>query len=94
MIRFPDRIALFTKPVLSSPTDVIRNIRDPEKPETLEELDVVYEHGVKVRDLNESGVDARDVDQPPQLLASIEFTPTVPHCSLATLIGTNTADTR
>ena len=62
-------------PCLSA--DVIRNIRDPEKPETLEELDVVYEHGVKVINLNENSS-----------IISIEFTPTVPHCSLATLIGT------
>uniref|UniRef100_A0A672YK67 Cytosolic iron-sulfur assembly component 2A n=1 Tax=Sphaeramia orbicularis TaxID=375764 RepID=A0A672YK67_9TELE len=42
-----------------------RSIRDPEKPNTLEELDL--------------GED--------EYLIIIKFSPTVPHCSLATLIG-------
>lgn len=56
--------------------DLIRDIRDPEKPETLEELDVVYEEGVSVEMLDTCTA-----------LITIEFKPTVPHCSLATLIG-------
>ncbi|XP_076863203.1 cytosolic iron-sulfur assembly component 2A isoform X1 [Brachyhypopomus gauderio] len=56
--------------------DVIRTIRDPEKPNTLEELDVVSEKCVEVKDL---GGD--------EYLITIRFSPTVPHCSLATLIG-------
>jgi len=57
-------------------SDLIRDIRDPEKPETLEQLNIVYEDGVKVEPLNHD-----------TCLISIEFTPTIPHCSLATLIG-------
>ncbi|XP_030046332.1 cytosolic iron-sulfur assembly component 2A [Microcaecilia unicolor] len=56
--------------------DVIRTIRDPEKPNTLEELDVV----------TESCVDVQEIAQE-EYLVTIRFTPTVPHCSLATLIG-------
>ncbi|XP_063733056.1 cytosolic iron-sulfur assembly component 2A isoform X2 [Eleginops maclovinus] len=56
--------------------DVIRSIRDPEKPNTLEELDVVTESCVEVRELGEE-----------EYLIIIKFSPTVPHCSLATLIG-------
>ncbi|XP_077451683.1 cytosolic iron-sulfur assembly component 2A isoform X1 [Stigmatopora argus] len=56
--------------------DVIRTIRDPEKPNTLEELDVVTENCVEVRELG-----------PEEYLIIIKFSPTVPHCSLATLIG-------
>ncbi|XP_076027838.1 cytosolic iron-sulfur assembly component 2A [Genypterus blacodes] len=56
--------------------DVIRSIRDPEKPNTLEELDVVTEKCVEVRELGEE-----------EFLIIIKFSPTVPHCSLATLIG-------
>jgi len=56
--------------------DLIRDIRDPEKPESLEELEVVYEEGVKVKILG------RDT-----IHIVITFHPTVPHCSLATLIG-------
>ncbi|XP_077173733.1 cytosolic iron-sulfur assembly component 2A [Paroedura picta] len=56
--------------------DIIRTIRDPEKPNTLEELDVVTESCVEVQEIHED-----------EFLVTIRFTPTVPHCSLATLIG-------
>ncbi|KAM4677815.1 cytosolic iron-sulfur assembly component 2A [Discoglossus pictus] len=56
--------------------DVIRTIRDPEKPSTLEDLDVVSESCVSVEEVDEDSY-----------LVIIRFTPTVPHCSLATLIG-------
>ncbi|XP_068131179.1 cytosolic iron-sulfur assembly component 2A isoform X1 [Hyperolius riggenbachi] len=56
--------------------DIIRNIRDPEKPNTLEDLEVVSESCVTVEELDEDC-----------FLVIIKFTPTVPHCSLATLIG-------
>ncbi|XP_064525421.1 cytosolic iron-sulfur assembly component 2A [Pseudopipra pipra] len=56
--------------------DIIRTIRDPEKPNTLEELEVVTEGGVEVQEIAEE-----------EYLVTIRFTPTVPHCSLATLIG-------
>ncbi|MEE6508968.1 hypothetical protein FKM82_023553, partial [Ascaphus truei] len=62
--------------VSGSHTDVIRSIRDPEKPSTLEELEVVSESCVSVQELEEESY-----------LVIIRFTPTVPHCSLATLIG-------
>ncbi|XP_065334444.1 cytosolic iron-sulfur assembly component 2A [Cloeon dipterum] len=55
----------------------IRTIKDPEKPSTLEDLNVVYEEGVHVSSMENSEV----------LLVKVEFNPTVPHCSLATLIG-------
>ncbi|KAJ8303490.1 hypothetical protein KUTeg_019886 [Tegillarca granosa] len=53
--------------------DLIRNINDPEHPLTLEELNVV--------ELDKVNVDDDDNK------VSIEFTPTIPHCSMATLIG-------
>ncbi|CAI9729199.1 Hypothetical predicted protein [Octopus vulgaris] len=56
--------------------DLIRGIKDPEKIETLEELNVVTEEGVEVK---------RFSDQ--CFLIRIEFIPTVPHCTLASLIG-------
>uniref|UniRef100_A0A087XA92 Cytosolic iron-sulfur assembly component 2B n=2 Tax=Poecilia TaxID=8080 RepID=A0A087XA92_POEFO len=52
---------------------LIRSINDPEHPLSLEELNVVEQVRVKVND-TESTV-------------SVEFTPTIPHCSMATLIG-------
>lgn len=58
------------------PSDVIKSIRDPEKPNTLEELEVVTEKCVEVQELGED-----------EYLIIIRFSPTVPHCSLATLIG-------
>ncbi|XP_062549626.1 MIP18 family protein galla-1 [Armigeres subalbatus] len=57
--------------------DFLRTIRDPEKPNTLEDLKVVYEEGIFVQKPTEGNV----------YVVRIEFNPTVPHCSLATLIG-------
>ncbi len=57
--------------------DYLRTIRDPEKPNTLEDLKVVYEDGIFVQKPTDSNV----------IVVRIEFNPTVPHCSLATLIG-------
>ncbi|EZA62738.1 hypothetical protein DMN91_007687 [Ooceraea biroi] len=53
--------------------DIIRNINDPEHPLTLEELNVV-EHSLIEVDDKRNRVD-------------VKFTPTIPHCSMATLIG-------
>ncbi|KAH8369721.1 hypothetical protein KR093_000683 [Drosophila rubida] len=57
--------------------DLLRTIRDPEKPCTLEDLNVIYEDGIFVMQPTRSNVS----------VVRIEFNPTVPHCSLATLIG-------
>lgn len=57
--------------------DLLRTIKDPEKPQTLEQLDVVYEDCVEVSKQTPRGVS----------IIRIEFNPTVPHCTLATLIG-------
>lgn len=57
--------------------DLLRTIKDPEKPQTLEQLDVVYEDCVEISQQTPKGVS----------VIRIEFNPTVPHCSLATLIG-------
>lgn len=61
--------------------DIIRAIRDPEKPESLEELCVVREELVSVRFLSP--------DRPTKssFVVRVGIVPTIPHCSLATLIG-------
>lgn len=53
--------------------DLLRSINDPEHPLTLEELNVLQEAHIEVNDA-ESRV-------------AVYFTPTIPHCSMATLIG-------
>lgn len=53
--------------------DLIRCINDPEHPLTLEELNVLQQAHIEVSDA-ESRV-------------TVHFTPTIPHCSMATLIG-------
>ncbi|XP_074503511.1 cytosolic iron-sulfur assembly component 2B-like [Sebastes fasciatus] len=53
--------------------DLIRSINDPEHPLSLEELNVVEQVRVQVNDA--------------ESIVGIEFTPTIPHCSMATLIG-------
>ena len=51
--------------------DLIRSITDPEHPHTLENLLVVSQGQVNI---------SKD-------LVNVEFTPTVPHCGAATIIG-------
>eukprot|EP00752_Nemacystus_decipiens_P018527 g16610.t1 len=53
--------------------EMIRHVNDPEHPLTLEQLKVVSRDAVAVDDEGSTVV--------------IEFTPTIPHCSMATLIG-------
>ncbi|XP_028324797.1 cytosolic iron-sulfur assembly component 2B [Gouania willdenowi] len=53
--------------------DLIRSINDPEHPLSLEELNVVEQVRVQVDDVGST--------------VGVEFTPTIPHCSMATLIG-------
>ncbi|KAG9318186.1 FAM96B protein [Chiua virens] len=51
--------------------DLIRSISDPEHPNSLEELRVVSAEQIEIGDN----------------LIAVEFTPTVPHCGMSTLIG-------
>ena len=82
--------------------DLIRDIKDPERPNTLEELDVVKEGCVTVQrcvpgcgvnrqphcETGKSETDSvQEDEEEEELWIHIVFTPTVPHCSLATLIG-------
>lgn len=53
--------------------DLLRKVRDPEHPLSLEELNVVRKEHITVDDANS--------------LVVVVFTPTVPHCSMSTLIG-------
>jgi metal-sulfur cluster biosynthetic enzyme len=53
--------------------EMIRNIQDPEHPHTLEELGVVSESQITI--------------DPVTNQIDVRFTPTIPHCSMATLIG-------
>ena len=87
--------------------DLIRDIKDPEHPHTLEELNVVSETCITVlrraaacsaatmrlplnhESSSTSNSTAGDsgAEDDEELWIRIVFTPTVPHCSLATLIG-------
>ncbi|CAG9824304.1 unnamed protein product [Phaedon cochleariae] len=53
--------------------DLIRHINDPEHPLTLEQLHVVQEDLIDIDNGNGT--------------VDVHFTPTIPHCSMATLIG-------
>ena len=55
---------------------IVRNIQDPEHPLTLEQLNVVNRHHIVVQD-----------NYPDMSMVHVRFTPTIPHCSMATLIG-------
>lgn len=53
--------------------DLLRNLNDPEHPLTLEELNVIQQAHIDVSDA--------------ESFVNVYFTPTIPHCSMATLIG-------
>ncbi|KNC56159.1 UPF0195 protein FAM96B [Thecamonas trahens ATCC 50062] len=53
--------------------ELIRHINDPEHPLTLEQLNVVQPGLISVDDERNT--------------VEVKFTPTIPHCSMATLIG-------
>ncbi|NXG27819.1 MIP18 protein, partial [Dromaius novaehollandiae] len=57
---------------------LIRSINDPEHPLTLEELNVVEQvrRVFAFQQVNDA-----------ESTVAVEFTPTIPHCSMATLIG-------
>lgn len=71
---FNSSLCALLKPCFS---DFLRTIRDPEKPATLENLNVVYIDGIFVQNPTSDNV----------YVVRVEFNPTVPHCNLATLIG-------
>ena len=53
--------------------DLLKNLNDPEHPLTLEELNVIQQAHIEVNDAEH--------------FVNVYFTPTIPHCSMATLIG-------
>ncbi|KAG5463648.1 MAG: hypothetical protein BJ554DRAFT_5712 [Olpidium bornovanus] len=75
---FPTVLIRLPRPPVSSPggtppKELIRSINDPEHPLTLEQLNVAQADHITVDD--------------ERSLVRVEFTPTIPHCSMATLIG-------
>ncbi|KAH9099947.1 hypothetical protein Ae201684P_018953 [Aphanomyces euteiches] len=54
-------------------TQMLRHLNDPEHPLTLEQLKVMTMENILVDDAANS--------------VKVQFTPTIPHCSMATLIG-------
>ncbi len=85
--------------------DLIRDIKDPEHPHTLEELNVVQESHISVQHVTSQTPESTQIlpensanvgsavcpdstaEEDDEVWIKIDFTPTVPHCSLATLIG-------
>lgn len=63
--------------------DIIRTIQDPEHPNSLEQLGVVTLEQVELS----LACDRKEKTNRDQDEVSIRFTPTIPHCSMATLIG-------
>eukprot|EP00871_Galdieria_phlegrea_P005098 jgi/Galph1/558/GphlegSOOS_G5422.1 len=61
--------------------EAIRDIRDPEHPYTLEQLSVIDRESIIVYEKEHLHTNRL------QGIVQIVFTPTVPHCSLASLIG-------
>ena len=70
----PSHLTTLTSPTTTlTHLDMIKSINDPEHPWTLEELNVLQQAHIEVDDTRGT--------------VSVFFTPTIPHCSMATLIG-------
>jgi metal-sulfur cluster biosynthetic enzyme len=66
--------------------DIIRNIQDPEHPHTLEQLGVVSLEQVELVGI-ENTMGLENGSNATTASVNVRFTPTIPHCSMATLIG-------
>ena len=66
--------------------ELLRDIKDPEHPYTLEQLNVINYDGISIKQLTESDLCLIKSNLPINII-SVEFTPTVPHCSLVGIIG-------
>lgn len=73
LLTFYFNVSKQIKQLIKKFTDLIRNINDPEHPLTLEELHVLEQSHITVDNKTNE--------------VHIFFTPTIPHCSMATLIG-------
>lgn len=69
--------------------ELIRNIQDPEHPYTLEQLGIVSVEDIAVGAIADAGADGGVLCRTglPIKHITVVFTPTVPHCSLAGIIG-------
>lgn len=65
--------------------EILRGIKDPEHPYTLEELQIINLDDISVLELSNKHVVCRS-GQPINCIEVI-FTPTIPHCSMAGIIG-------
>ena len=77
----PDRDGIDAEEVF----EIIRNIQDPEHPNSLESLGVVRLAHVTVVDLKSPS--SKEESKGKLSKVDVRFTPTIPHCSMATLIG-------
>jgi len=78
-IKFNDESKISAEEIFA----IIRTIQDPEHPNSLEQLGVVSLEQVE---LSLAG-DRKEKTNSIQGSVAIRFTPTIPHCSMATLIG-------
>lgn len=65
--------------------ELIRDIKDPEHSFSLEELKVVRKELIKIYQIRGEGT-CLDIGLPINCI-SVEFEPTIPHCSMAAIIG-------
>ncbi|EED43856.1 transporter [Enterocytozoon bieneusi H348] len=70
--------------------ELIRDIQDPEHPYTLEDLGVVSLSDIKIYTVY-NNTNIKCTDGFPLKFIEVQFTPTVPHCSLVGIIGLSIA---
>jgi metal-sulfur cluster biosynthetic enzyme len=75
-LSFVDRNSIF---------ELIRDVKDPEHPHSLEQLNVVCKEDIEIGQIDDPEILCRE--GLPIDYIDVTFTPTVPHCSLAGIIG-------
>ncbi|EPR79143.1 hypothetical protein SLOPH_1651 [Spraguea lophii 42_110] len=65
--------------------ELIRDIKDPEHPLSLESLDVVDLELIQILEV-ENNIQGRNIGKKIKQIV-VEFVPTIPHCSMASVIG-------
>jgi len=64
---------------------IIRDIKDPEHPHTLDELSIVDLEDIQIAELSDETAMCKGGQPVSQIV--VEITPTIPHCSMAGIIG-------
>lgn len=74
-------------PTVENIFEILRDIKDPEHSYSLEVLKVINSSSIKIYKLDSQGSDQLPLSLLDLDIIEVTFTPTIPHCSMAGIIG-------